>query len=191
MKCYRDITLLPDAEANIGFIWQKVYGQLHLALVEQQTAKGNSAIAVSFPEYGDKAFPLGSKLRLLAGTSEQLQQLNLTKWLNRLTDYIHCTSIKEVPSSVEQYACFKRVQFDTNIERLARRRAKRKSETFEVALAYYSSFKDKESKLPFVNIQSSKGTRFRLFIDKVLVSQVQEGEYSCYGLSKTATVPLF
>ena len=191
MQYYLDITLLPDTEANIGFIWQKVYGQLHLALVEQQTANGRSAIAASFPEYGDNLFPLGSKLRLLATTNEQLQQLNLAKWLNRLTDYTHCTSIKAVPP-VEQYAYFKRVQFDSNIERLARRRAKRKGESLEEALMHYSGFKEQQSKLPFVNMQSlSKDERFRLFIHRKLVSQAESGEFSCYGLSKTATVPWF
>lgn len=192
MKYYLDITLLPDAETNIGFIWQKVYGQLHLALVEQQTSNGNSAIAVSFPEYRNSTFPLGSKLRLLAPTGELLQQLNLAKWLARLIDYTHCTSIKEVPVLVEQHARFRRVQFNTNAERQARRRMKRKGGTLEDALAHYTSFNDRESRLPFVNIQSlSKGEKFRLFIDQDILGQVEEGDFNSYGLSKTATVPWF
>lgn len=192
MKYYLDITLLPDAEANIGFIWQKLYGQLHLALVEQQTENGNSTIAVSFPEYRNNTFPLGSKLRLLASAEEQLRQLNLTKWLNRLSDYTHCTSIKEVPASVTKHARFRRVQFDTNVERLARRRMKRKGGTLEEALAHYAGFNDQQSNLPFVNIQSlSKDERFRLFIDQDILDQAEGGEFNCYGLSKTATVPWF
>jgi len=191
MRHYLDITLLPDGEANIGFIWQKVYGQLHLALVEQQAINGHSVIAASFPEYSDNVFPLGRKLRLFSKTREQLQKLNLAKWLNRLTDYTHCTSIKEVPP-VKQYACFKRVQFDSNIERLARRRAKRKGESLEEALMHYSGFKEQQSKLPFVNMQSlSKGERYRLFIEQEIVEQEKEGLFSCYGLSKTAAVPWF
>lgn len=192
MKYYLDITLLPDAETNIGFIWQKVYGQLHLALVEQQTSNGNSAIAVSFPEYRNSTFPLGSKLRLLASTEEQLRQLNLTQWLDRLSDYTHSTSIKEVPASVSQHVRFTRVQFDTNVERLARRRMKRKGGTLEDALTHYAGFNHQQSRLPFVNIQSlSKGEKFRLFIDQNIFGQVEEGEFNCYGLSKTATVPWF
>ena len=192
MKYYLDITLLPDAEANMGFIWQKVYQQIHLALVEQRTIDGNSTIAISFPEYGNNGFPLGSKLRLFATSDEQLQQLDLAKWLTRLTDYTHCTSIKEVPLSVEQYARFKRVQFVTNPERLARRRVKRKGEPLETALAYYADFEDKQSRLPFINIQSlSKDKRFRLFIEREMVGRYKKGEFSCYGLSKTATVPCF
>ncbi len=192
MKFYLDITLLPDAEANLGFLWQKVYRQLHLALVEMKSGDGISTIAVSFPKYGDNIFPLGNKLRLLASTQTQLHQLDIGKWLNRLTDYSHFTSIKEVPQSVDTFVRFKRVQFDTNVERLARRRAKRKGETFEQALKHFTGFKDKESKLPFVNsISLSKSKRFKLFIDKVIAEQAEPGEFTCYGLSKQATVPWF
>lgn len=192
MQWYIDITLLPDAEVSLGFIWQKVFGQIHLALVEQKQPNGQSAIAVSFPAYGDKTFPLGNKLRLFATNRDELEQLNLANWLIRLQDYTHCTSPKEVPGSVEGYVRFNRVQFDTNIERLARRRAKRKSESIEAALAHYSGFDARNSKLPFINIQSiSKRERFRLFIDREFCDQALDGEFSCYGLGKTATVPWF
>lgn len=192
MKYYLDITLLPDAEANLGFLWQKVYQQVHLALVENKTADNDSEIAISLPEYGCSTFPLGSKIRLLSRKKEQLQKLEITKWLNRLTDYAHCTSIKEVPKSVSQFACFKRVQFDSNIERLVRRRMKRKEETFEQAMDYFAGFEDRKSKLPFVNMKSlSESQRFRLFIDRYVVGAACEGKFSCYGLSKGATVPLF
>lgn len=197
MKYYLDITLLPDAEANLGFIWQKVYQQVHLALVENQTPDGGSAVAVCVPEYNDKTFPLGSKLRLFASQKEHLQKIDMGKWLSRLADYTHCTSIKEVPSSVKQYVRFKRVQYDTNIERLARRRAKRKGESFDEALQHYSGFKDQQSKLPFVNMSSlSSGAKFRLFIEKEMFEEAKAGEFSCYGLSMSnsgsqATVPWF
>ena len=192
MKYYLDITLLADAEANIGFLWHKVYGQVHIALVEGKNANGNSDIAVSFPEYGDKSFPLGNKLRLLASMREQLQQLDIDKWLNRLSDYCHCTSIKEVPQAVSGFMRFKRVQFDTNVERLARRRAKRKGESLEQAMQHFTGFKDQESKLPYINMISlSKNKRFRLFIEKEEENGEKMGEFNCYGLSKTATVPWF
>ena len=187
MKYYLDITLLPDTEISFGFLWEKVYQQVHIALAENK-----SAIAVSFPEYDDKTFPLGNKLRLFASTQSQLQQLDIGKWLNRLTDYCHYTSIKEAPQSVNTFVRFKRVQFDTNIERLARRRAKRKGESFEQAMKHFFGFKGQESKLPFINMTSlSKNERFRLFIKKEIIDQATTGEFNCYGLSKTATVPWF
>ncbi len=192
MKYYVDITLLPDAEANLGFLWQKVYQQLHLALVENKLADNHSAIAVSIPEYGNKQFPLGNKLRLFAQTQEQLQQLDIGKRLNRLTDYTHFKSIKEVPSSVSQYARFKRKQFDTNAERLARRRAIRKGESLEQALNHFNGFTDKETNLPFLNIKSlSNGDQFKLFIAREILDKSETGAFSCYGLSKGATVPWF
>lgn len=198
MKYYIDITLLPDAEANLGFLWQKVYQQIHIALAEKKIAKNESAIAVSFPRYGDRVFPLGDKLRLLANQQTQLEQLNVAMWLNRLTDYTHATSIKEVPLSVEQFAYVKRKQFDTNVKRLAHRRAKRKGETFEQALKHLNQFKDKESSLPYINMKSLSGEKqFRFFIHQEVVEQSTTGIFNCYGLSRQeegrspTTVPWF
>ena len=205
MKYYLDITLLPDAEANLGFLWHKVYQQIHIALVENKTGENQSAIAVSIPHYGngngnkddDKSFPLGNKLRLLAQTEDQLQKLDVTKWLSRLTDYCHYTSIKEVPASVDKFAYLTRKQFKTSVERLARRRAKRKNESYEKALQYFEGFNEQQTKLPFLNMKSlSKGNDFKLFIEQNIVEQSQEGSFTCYGLSpneieKQATVPWF
>lgn len=209
MKYYQDITLLPDAEVTLGFLWQKVYQQLHLALVEMKSPDNKSKVAVSWPEYGDNIFPLGNKLRLFAETQEQLNQLSIAKWLNRLTDYTHYTSIREVPHSVKLFACFKRKQFDTNVYRLSRRWAKRKGVSLEQALDHFSDFKEQESDLPFVNMVSlstnnksafsnpaSTNEKFRLFIEREIVDKCFVGEFNCYGLSsrepsEQATVPWF
>lgn len=192
MKYYLDITLLPDTEANLGFLWHKVYQQIHLALVEHKTGDNTSDVAVSFPEYSVGRYPMGSKLRLFAASEKSLQALDLPQWLQHYTDYTHCTSITAVPGSVTQYAVFKRVQFDTNIERMARRRVKRKDETLEQALAYLSGFTDQTSKLPFINMNSlSKGQQFRFFIQRDMALEPAKGLFNTYGLSHTATVPWF
>lgn len=206
MKYYIDITLLPDAEANLGFLWEKVYQQVHLALVENKTSANNSEIGLSIPDYSDNSFPLGSKLRLLASSEKLLQQLDIGKWLNRLTDYAHFTSIRAVPDNVKSFAKFKRIRsekimvdgkekmkkLDTNIERLARRRVKRKGETFEQALKYFNGFQQRETNLPFINIKSlSENKQFKLFIEREFVDNPETGVFSCYGLSKETTVPWF
>ena len=36
MKNYIEMTLLPDADITLNFLWEKLYQQLHLALVEIQ-----------------------------------------------------------------------------------------------------------------------------------------------------------
>jgi len=205
MNYYIEVTLLSNEEIPLHFIWQKVYQQLHLALAKNKISEHESAIGISFPKYGDEPFPLGDKLRLFAQTEEQLQKFDVGKWLNCLTDYTHYTSIREVPSGVDAFVCFKRKQFKTNVERLARRRVKRKEETFEQAMKHFDDFKDQESKLPFVymtSLSTGKDTvpperkKFRLFIEKVDAEKAQAGTFNCYGLSsrdsdKQATVPWF
>jgi len=191
MKYYIDITLLPDAEANLGFLWQKVYQQTHLALVENKIAENQSAIAVSFPKYGDKKFPLGDKLRLLSEDKAQLQQLNMGRWLSRLTDYTHITSIKNVPLIINEYACFKRKQFKSNLTKEALRRAKYKNESLEIALAHFKHYQIK-TELPFIDMKSlTKDEQFKLFIDCVITESLKHSDFNCYGLSKGGNVPWF
>jgi len=199
MKYYLDITLLPDTEITLGFIWFKVYQQVHIALAENKRSDNKSDVALSFPQYfeKDKTFPLGNKLRLFSPTQALLDTLAITTWLKRFVDHTHVTSIKAVPEVLSEYACFNRQQFSTNIARLARRRAKRHEETFEQALQYYADFDDEQTKLPFIHVKSlSKGEQFRLFIEGKISKHVQVGDFTCYGLSarendKQATVPWF
>lgn len=196
MKYYQDITFLPDAEANLGFLWYKVYKQVHLALAENKIAENQSAVALSFPGYGNKAFPLGDKLRLFAGSQFQLEQLNINQWLSRLTDYTHVKPIKLVPEEINQYACFKRKQFKSNLQKEAVRRVKYKGEPVEKALAHFAHY-EKESALPYINMSSlsmdnnGSSRDFKLFVARNLFDKPNEGQFNCYGLSKTATVPWF
>lgn len=197
MKYYIDITLLPDAEANLGFLWQKVYQQIHIALVENKIAAKQSAIAVSFPKYGNTVFPLGDKLRLLANKQVQLSQLNIEKWLSRLMDYTHIKPIKEVPLTVNQFARFKRKQFKSNLIKEAKRRAKYKGESLEVALEHFKHYQA-ESSLAFINMTSlsmerdiSINRNFKLFIEREILDKQEQGVFNCYGLSKDATIPWF
>jgi len=197
MKYYLDITLLPDVEANLGFLWQKVYQQLHLALVENKIAKNESAIAVSFPNYGDKEFPLGDKVRLFANDQELLKKLTIEKWLSRLNDYTHLKSIKEVPLTINQFARFKRKQFKSNLLKEAKRRAKYKNESIELALQHFKYYQT-ESSLAHINMTSlsmngdiSIKRNFKLFIEREILKEQEQGIFNCYGLSKDATVPWF
>lgn len=197
MNFYQDITLLPDAEITLGFIWQKVYQQVHIALAENKIAENQSAIAVGFPEYGGKGFPLGSKLRLLSETQAQLEQLDIKKWLERLEDYCHIKPIKPVPAEIEKHVCYKRKQFKSNLLKEALRRAKYKNETKEQALAHFQHYQ-KACDLPYINMTSLSmleneevSRNFKLFIEQEMLEQPRPGQFNCYGLSKTATIPIF
>ncbi|MPV85912.1 type I-F CRISPR-associated endoribonuclease Cas6/Csy4 [Ostreibacterium oceani] len=208
MKYYLEITLLPDAEANLGFLWYKVFQQIHIALVDNKIGENQSAVALSIPGYqsgdsNDKAFPLGSKLRLFAESEAILANLDIQKWLNRLRDYVQVASITAVPNSVS-YVGFrkKRVKGKKRLEQSLHKKAKHLSNKFNLDFDKTLQMLEKkhsfnEEKLPFVHIESQSSVadkhkpRFKLFIEKVESAAPQQGIFDCYGLSKTATVPWF
>jgi len=212
MKHYLELTLLPDAEANLGFLWQKVFQQIHLMLVENKVAENQSAVALSYPQYGDKNFPLGAKLRLLAESESSITQLNIGNWLKRLTDYVHISSIKLVPEKVT-YVSFVRqnVKGEARLQKDMISKAKRWSEKsgidYSECLAQLKKTKPvAESKLPFIQLESHKtkqnnptvSPKFKLFINMIEQGNEQQGNYNCYGLSQNngnltelATIPWF
>ena len=217
MKYYLDITLLPEADITLGFIWQKVYQQVHIALVENKVGNNESTIAVSFPRYNteksdEHAFPLGNQLRLLANEQSQLTTLNIAKWLNRFEDYVHIKSIKAVPANAT-YAAFVRQQAkgEARIEKDMLSKAKcwseKSGQTLATCLAELEKSKPKaNNNLPFIWLESQEtkqrdlanSRKFPLFIKKVEVAEHQLGTFNCYGLStkdsnkeKLASIPQF
>ncbi|WP_109867697.1 type I-F CRISPR-associated endoribonuclease Cas6/Csy4 [Methylocucumis oryzae] len=186
MKFYLEITLLPNPEVGIHFLWSKVYQQIHLGLVEIQDDQGHVPMGVAFPEYvqGDKRRVLGVKLRLFAEHEATLSQFNASHWLARLSDYVHCTSIRPVPEKLVGYATYQREQPKTNKERLARRYAKRhgmdlatalhsavdltvkppSGETYKAQLRY-CDMTQKTVTTPFIRLQSLSGGQNVLSVD--------------------------
>lgn len=194
MKYYIEIILLPNDEIPIYFLWEKVYQQLHLCLVESQDSDGKVSVAVSFPEYDDEKYHLGSKLRIMAPSNDKLESLKLQQWMSRLSDYIHITNIREIiPEKIQGYVCFKRIQLKSNNARLARRKAKREGISYEQALSHFEGRKEECSRAPFIQIKShSSGKRYRLIITR---EETENSEaiksFSTYGLSTGSPVPLF
>ncbi len=192
MNYYQEISLLPNADIGLYFLWEKVYQQIHLALVENKCADNASAIGVAFPEYNANRYCLGRKLRLFAEDEQSMEQTQFDQWLNRLSDYVHLSRIKPMPEKLAGYACFKHIKLKGCQENLARRRAKRKGETFQQAMAHFEDFEKQHSNLPYINMSSETNAQhFRLFIEKQAMEKPKTGLYSCYGLSNTTTVPLF
>lgn len=192
MSYYQEIALLLKARIGLYDFWQKLYQQIHLALVEKKTGKNTSKIGVSFPEYNAKEFLLGTKLRLFAEDKATLTDMQCEKWLAHLHDYAVIGEITPVPEVVKGYACFAHIKLQGSKEKLARRRAKRHGETIEQAMAHFTTLDEQRSKLPYINmISQTTGRKFPLFIDKQTKGQAHNGMYSCYGLSKEVTVPIF
>ena len=193
MNYYVDIKLLIDTEITLGFVWKKLYAQIHLALVEVRDENNLTSIGLGFPKYSNDRF-LGDTLRIFASTKEELEKLNLNRWVARLLDYLTVSDIKEVPTNVTEFVSFRRKQFKTNAERLARRQAKRKNISFEEALKNYENFDEekKKTKLPYINVKSlSSDKELKVFIEKINQIEPKEGLFSTYGLSKETTIPWF
>ncbi len=201
MKYYQDITLLPDVEVSSGFLWERVYQQIHLMLVEHKCDANESEVGLSFPAYGEKAFPLGHQLRLFAESEASLSCLSVEKWLQRLSDYVHVKSIKSVPADVTEYACFTRCnpksqqrrlkQLERRVNYLAQKHGIDESTMRMELLASIEKSSD-ISRLPYINVQSLSTSvelhhrhKFMLFIqcDKLSSPESDRKAFTCYGLS--------
>ncbi len=192
MNVYLDITLIPGADISQYFLWKKVYKQIHFGLVEMKMSNGLSPIGVGFPEYSIEPYKLGSKLRLFANDKAVLENFDARKWLSSLSDYIHITSIRDVPKNISSYIRFKRKQSKSSLERLARRKAKYEAISLEHALELLKNRKEQFIISPFIKISSnSSGESFRLFIIKEVADELINNGFSCYGLSATSTLPDF
>jgi CRISPR-associated endonuclease Csy4 len=196
MKVYIDITLLPSDDIGHHFLWEKVYQQLHIALVDFQKTNSQSAIGIGFPEFNGKSHRLGRKVRVFAQTEAALEQINVQRWLNRLEDYVHITNVRNVPEEVSGYERFCRLQLKGNPERYARRAAKRKGISYEQALSERESMPVNKTRNPFIWLKSlTNDNRFRLIIRQEAVSkEVAEeagGQFDSYGLVKIGGLPKF
>ncbi|WBA16870.1 type I-F CRISPR-associated endoribonuclease Cas6/Csy4 [Salinivibrio kushneri] len=212
MNYYQEITLLPDADIAVGFLWQKVFQQVHIALVEHKVASNQSQVAVGFPDYRQAKFPLGSKLRLFAKEQATLKKLDIHRWLTRLEDYVHIKGVKPVPNDVT-YVSFVRKQvksperIERNMQQKAALWAAKSGQSLSECLAVLEQSKPTEPcRLPFIYLHSQqtkqrspgKSSKFPLFIQMQQQSTSQDGSFDCYGLSSKvngqsalATVPHF
>lgn len=212
MNYYQEITLLPDADIALGFLWQNVFQQVHIALVEHKVGSNQSLVAVAFPDYRQAKFPLGSKLRLFAKEQATLEKLAIHQWLTRYEDYVHIKGIKPVPSDVT-YVSFvrKQVKSPERIERDMQQKAvlwaEKSGKPLVECLADLQQSKPTAlCSLPFIYLHSQqtklrtpeKSSKFPLFIQIQQQSESQEGHFDCYGLSckgnggtVLATVPHF
>lgn len=217
MRFYQEITLIETLDVSPYFIWSKLYTQLHLALVEQQNSDKTVNFGVSFPNYvgprieqdEKRRGSLGNKLRVFASSAEELQRLNLHKWLERLADYLHVRSIQPVPATTPEHVLVKRYRVDINLDRLTRRFIRRKEQREGIQITFKEARKlqnqryaenqkaqqegntrSKAEDFPYIKMQSFSGEKeFSLQIQQIPVRESVQGTFSTYGLSNHATVP--
>ena len=188
---YLDVRLSFDADLQPSHALAALYTRLHLYLVQN----GSGAIAVSFPETlrnaGGAARQLGQVLRL-HGTVEALTPLTQASTWGGAATVANIGTVKALPAGVLHHR-IRRVQVDSNPERLMRRAMRRKGWTEAEAREHYSQVKAGTTALPFISLSSqSTQQTFRLFLN-VGAPQAESvgGSFNAYGLSQQATVPYF
>lgn len=203
MKYFVELTLLDNRDIALHKLWSKIYDQLHLRLVEAKNLRGQTNIGVSFPEYQfdetHNIHMIGSKLRVFSPSKLSLEQIDLHKYLKHWLDYIHITSIREVPKEINGYVIYKRTRIygqnaiNRKIMRHATYKAEKENITYEKAIQGYQHWSMSQTILPYIGIKSTTSKQFlQLYIEKVLVSDPSvELCFSTYGLSSDSSVPEF
>lgn len=191
MKFYQEVTLLPGAEIAEAFLMSKVFIQLHLAIVQSQKENPDAVYGIAFPEYHAKG--LGRKIRVFSTSTDSLEVLRISSFLERLCDYVHIIRPRIVPESrIRGYAIYKRYRQQGSVELTARRYAKRHCVSYEEALDRYKDMENKNSNLPYVILNSlSTKQKFSLFIAMQDSKQTSEIEFDKYGLSHKTALPIF
>ncbi len=184
---YSDFTVVPDSESGPFVLLGALYDGLHLALVQQRLDN----IGVSFPGYSVNPRSLGATLRL-HGSDATLRQLLDADWLKGIRDHLRMTKVSPAPVDAP-HRTVHRKQFKTNVDRLRRRRMKRKGETAAQVLQAIPSAVERTPNLPYAHVRSrSTGQTFCLFIALGLPGPTAvPGNFSRYGLGGPATVPWF
>lgn len=182
-----DLTVVPDAETGVAPLLGALYDRLHRALVQQRI----DTLGVSFPQYSVIPRNLGDTLRL-HGTEAGLNSLLGSDWLHGVRDHVRSTAVATAPLGVPHRTVGRR-QFKSNVERLRRRRMKRKGETAEQAARAIPDSAAEQPTLPYAHLHSlSTGQAYCLFIELgPLRPEPAEGSFNTYGLGEGSTVPWF
>lgn len=187
MDAYLELQLLPDPEFPPAMLMNALFAKLHRALVNH----GEGRIGISFPDVGKKAGQLGQRLRL-HGQASDLEKLMASNWLQGMRDHLAAFAIRPVPDGAK-HRIVRRVQAQSNPERLRRRLIRRKGIGTDEARAAIPDSSTEMLALPSLKINSqSTEQQFRLFIEhQPLQDQPSPGSFTSYGLSTQASIPWF
>jgi len=183
MNSYIDIEIKPDAEMRLNVLLNGIYAKLHKALHDLTSTN----IGVSFPKYNNT---LGNILRI-HGEDTALHNLCRVNWIGNMSGYCKISEIKPVPID-SKFRTISRKQTTMSQSKL-NRLLKRGSISEDEIKQYKAKMFAKGLDNPYVELESvSNGHKYRRYIEfgKLLDNPIA-GEFDQFGLSKTATVPIF
>jgi len=183
MNHYIEIMLKPDAEMRENVLLNMVYTKLHKALFDID----NKTIGVSFPGYQLK---LGNRIRL-HGDLAALENLQALNWLGALIGYCSISELCKVSDGV-QHRTISRKQSNMTQAKL-NRLVKRGTIAPEKVRDYRAKMFAIGLDNPYLELESSSnGNKHRRYLEfGELKTEAVAGQFDCFGLSKSATVPWF
>jgi CRISPR-associated endonuclease Csy4 len=161
----------------------KVYSKLHTRLYDLKT----NSIGVSFPQY---KLVLGAMLRL-HGTKADLQQLMQQDWLADLAIQCSVSKIELVPSTVEYQIVSRKcvLMSEAKLRRLIKRGSISQDDAKKYRIAMYQKTLTDN---PYLELESaSSGQKYRRYLQFTSKRESVIGKFDSFGLSTTATVPVF
>lgn len=204
MTHYQDIKIIPDTDINLGFLRNKIYQKLHKVLFDLQAVD----IGVSFPALKEQKnkIPnifLGDVLRLHS-TKESLENLQKQNWLGGLNGYCQISGILSVPTEIQGYKNIARIRPKGSMgesdlrAKISHKQKKGDLKTNEEIRNYQKQYR-KEMFLrqldnPYIELTSNSSgqNRYKIYLHfNELQSEPIIGDFNRFGLSKTATIPVF
>lgn len=119
-----------------------------------------------------------------------MQVLNLAKWLERLTDYVHITGIRPVPmDKVTGFSHYYRVIPKMSLDERIVHQAARHDVSVDAAREHLKGYQTQATIEPYIRLPSqSTGHNFTLHIGKQSANGLGDGKFGTYGLSRSAGV---
>ena len=187
MTHFTELLVLRDPDFPEYQLVASLYSKLHRALA----ARTSIQIAVSFPGYSLSPLQLGDRMRLI-GTPIDLEPMAALDWLGGMRSFVTVGAIQEVPVYAT-HRSLRRVQAKSNPERVRRRQMRRHGITTEEARLRIPDASAEKLRLPYVQLSSSStGQQFRLFLKLGSPAPTAvAGNFNAFGLSSTATIPIF
>lgn len=184
MDHFLDLEILPDPEFSQSLLLNTLFAKLHRALVD----RSHNDIGISFPNAQKQ---LGNVLRL-HGSRAGLTQFLDGGWQHSMRDHVAVSEVGLVPANCK-YQKIRRVQVKSNVGRLLRRSVAKGWITEQEAIERLNRSQPQQTKLPYLEVKShSTRQAFKLFIKLgEPMDTAIAGEFNTYGLSRTATLPIF
>lgn len=185
---YFDLKAIPQEDMTEDLIISELMEHLHLLLVSTDL-KGQ--IGIGFPNYNLNK-RLGGIIRIFSSEAILVDFEKAVKTDSMIRDYSIITDCKRVPEKIDKHAIFSRLRSrnisKSQVKRYQKRHPDKWTKEYSEAI-----LENRELLFGFPHFKMNSGSNKQHFTIWVKRQERSEtiGEFGSYGLSNTATVPIF